>query len=103
MNVLMDTQILILIWIQENKPALSPTARAVLSDHAPAQRSYNMSRVRSKDTKPELIVRKFPHSHGLRYKLLLGTLEVALPKHKTVNFGHDENRPLDAQRTNRGL
>ncbi|WP_405515909.1 hypothetical protein [Spirosoma sp. KNUC1025] len=26
--------------------------------------SYNMSRVRSKDTKPELIVRKFLHAHG---------------------------------------
>ena len=29
--------------------------------HTPAQRSFNMSRVRSKDTKPELIVRKFLH------------------------------------------
>ncbi|WP_246225002.1 very short patch repair endonuclease [Spirosoma terrae] len=31
----------------------------------PSQRSYNMSRVRNKDTKPELIVRKFLHAHGL--------------------------------------
>lgn len=32
--------------------------------HTPAQHSYNMSRVRSKDTKPELIVRKFLHVHS---------------------------------------
>ncbi|MEZ0542560.1 hypothetical protein [Fibrella arboris] len=34
--------------------------------HTPEQRSYNMSRVRSKDTKPELIVRKFLHVHGFQ-------------------------------------
>ncbi|MBC3790396.1 very short patch repair endonuclease [Spirosoma utsteinense] len=28
-----------------------------------------MSRVRSKDTNPELIVRKFLHAHGFRYRL----------------------------------
>lgn len=37
--------------------------------HTPQQRSYNMSRVRSKDTKPELLVRKFLHANGFRYKL----------------------------------
>lgn len=37
--------------------------------HTPAQRSFNMSRVRSKNTKPELIVRQFLRAHGFRYRL----------------------------------
>lgn len=37
--------------------------------HTPAQRSYNMSQVRGKDAKPELIVRKFLHANGFRYRL----------------------------------
>lgn len=60
--------------------------------HTPAQRSYNMSCVRSKDTKPELIVRKFLHAHGFRYRLhdkgLPGKPDVVLPKYKTVIFVH---------------
>lgn len=58
--------------------------------HTPEQRSYNMSIVRSKDTKPELLVRKFLFSHGLRYKLhdkkLPGKPDIVLPKYKTVIF-----------------
>ena len=60
--------------------------------HTPAQRSYNMSRVKSKDTKPELTVRKFLHGHGFRYRLhdktLPGTPDLVLPKYKTVIFVH---------------
>lgn len=60
--------------------------------HTPEQRSFNMSRVKSKDTKPELIVRKFLHSHGFRYRLhdkkLPGKPDLVLPKHKTVIFVH---------------
>lgn len=37
--------------------------------HSKEIRSYNMSKIRSKDTKPELFVRKFLHSHGFRYRL----------------------------------
>ncbi len=33
------------------------------------QRSWNMSRIRSKDTKPELIVRKMLHKRGIRYRI----------------------------------
>ncbi len=32
-------------------------------------RSYNMSQIKSKDTKPELIVRKFLHTNGFRFRL----------------------------------
>ncbi|MCK4788840.1 MAG: DNA mismatch endonuclease Vsr [Desulfobacteraceae bacterium] len=33
------------------------------------QRSFNMSRIRSTDTKPEMVVRKLVHSLGYRYRL----------------------------------
>lgn len=60
--------------------------------HTPQQRSFNMSRVRSKDTKPEMIVRKFLHAHGFRYRLhekkLPGKPDIILPKYKTVIFVH---------------
>jgi DNA mismatch endonuclease, patch repair protein len=35
----------------------------------PAQRSKNMSRIRGKDTKPEMIVRRLTHAMGYRYRL----------------------------------
>jgi len=51
-----------------------------------------MSRIRSKDTKPELIVRKFLFSKGFRYRLndkrLPGKPDIVLPKYKTVIFIH---------------
>ena len=37
--------------------------------HDSATRSYNMSRIKGKDTKPELLVRKYLHSKGLRFRL----------------------------------
>nr|WP_294546670.1 very short patch repair endonuclease [uncultured Rhodopila sp.] len=36
---------------------------------SPAARSRNMSRIRSRDTAPELIVRRFLHKEGLRFRL----------------------------------
>lgn len=39
--------------------------------HSKEVRSYNMSKVKSKDTKPELLVRKFLFANGLRYRLLI--------------------------------
>lgn len=51
-----------------------------------------MSRIRSKDTKPELLVRKYLFSKGFRYKLhdkkLPGKPDAVLPKYKTVIFVH---------------
>lgn len=56
--------------------------------HTKEQRSYNMSRIKGKDTKPELLVRKFLHAQGFRYKLhdktLPGKPDIVLPKYKTV-------------------
>lgn len=60
--------------------------------HSKATRSYNMSRIRSANTKPELLVRKFLHAHGCRYKLhdktLPGKPDIVLPKYRTVIFIH---------------
>lgn len=60
--------------------------------HDKATRSYNMSRVKNKNTKPELLVRKYLFAHGFRYKLhdksLPGKPDIILPKFKTVIFIH---------------
>jgi len=56
------------------------------------QRSYVMSRVSSKDTKPEKIVRSFLHRSGFRFRLhvlnLPGKPDLVLAKYKTVIFVH---------------
>lgn len=60
--------------------------------HEPEVRSYNMSRIKGKDTKPEMLVRKFLFSKGFRYRLhvknLPGKPDIVLPKYKTVIFIH---------------
>ncbi|MBF0595387.1 MAG: DNA mismatch endonuclease Vsr [Candidatus Omnitrophica bacterium] len=56
------------------------------------KRSWNMSRIRSKDTGPEKIVRSFLHRQGFRFRLhvkdLPGKPDIVLPKFKTVIFVH---------------
>ena len=58
--------------------------------HSAKVRSYNMSRIRSKDTKPEELVRKYLFSKGFRYRKndvrLPGKPDIVLPKYKTVIF-----------------
>ncbi len=58
--------------------------------HSPEIRSYNMSRIRGKDTKPEEKVRKYLFSRGFRYRKndarLPGKPDIVLPKYKTVVF-----------------
>lgn len=60
--------------------------------HDTATRSYNMSQIKGKDTKPELLVRKFLFANGLRYRLhvknLPGKPDIVLRKYKTVIFVH---------------
>ncbi len=60
--------------------------------HDKKTRSYNMSRIRGKDTKPEMLVRSFLHAHGFRYSLhnkkLPGKPDIVLSKYKTVIFVH---------------
>jgi len=58
--------------------------------HDKATRSYNMSRIKNKNTKPEMLVRKFLFSNGFRYRIndkkLPGKPDIVLPKYKTVIF-----------------
>ncbi len=60
--------------------------------HSKETRSYNMSRIKCKNTKPEMLVRRFLHANGFRYKLhyknLPGKPDIVLPKYKTVIFVH---------------
>lgn len=60
--------------------------------HSKETRSYNMSQVKARDTKPELIVRRFLFSNKLRYRLydkkLQGKPDIVLRKYKTIIFIH---------------
>lgn len=60
---------------------LSPSARSVL-----------MSRIRGKDTKPEIVVRSLLHRMGFRFRLhrrgLPGSPDIVLPGHGAVVFVH---------------
>lgn len=59
---------------------------------SPAERSERMSRIRSKDTQPELLLRKALHRLGLRYRLhgtgLPGKPDLVFPRYKAVVFVH---------------
>ncbi|MGO7000371.1 very short patch repair endonuclease [Rhizobium leguminosarum] len=68
----------------------------------PEQRSYNMSRIRGRDTGPELALRRAIHSLGLRYRLhvksLPGTPDIVFPSRRAVIlvngcFWHGHNCP----------
>ena len=56
------------------------------------KRSWNMARIKSKDTGPELTVRKFLHRSGYRFRLhrkdLPGNPDIVLPKYKIAIFVH---------------
>ncbi|MDR1493496.1 MAG: very short patch repair endonuclease [Planctomycetaceae bacterium] len=56
------------------------------------KRSWNMSRIRSQETTPEIIFRKLIHRAGFRYRLydktLPGKPDLVLKKHRTVVFIH---------------
>ncbi len=66
--------------------------------HTATQRSFNMSRIKGKNTKPEMLVRKFLHANGYRYRLhggkpasakaMAGRPDIVLPKYRTVIFVH---------------
>lgn len=58
----------------------------------PAQRRLNMSRIRGRDTKPELQLRHGLHAAGLRYRLhppeLPGRPDIVFPRHHAVILVH---------------
>lgn len=79
--------------------------------HNPVTRSFNMSRIKGKDTKPEMMVRKFLHAKGFRYRLhsaqLPGKPDLCFPRFKTVVFingcfwhGHENCKYFVLPKTN---
>jgi DNA mismatch endonuclease (patch repair protein) len=60
--------------------------------HSEEVRRYNMSQIKGKNTKPEILVRKFLFNKGLRYRLhdkrLAGKPDLVFPKYKKVIFIH---------------
>ena len=60
--------------------------------HSPEQRSYNMFRIKGKNTKPELLVRKWLWSRGYRYRLhrkdLPGKPDIVFLRQRKAVFVH---------------
>jgi DNA mismatch endonuclease (patch repair protein) len=56
------------------------------------RRSWNMSRIKARDTKPEMLLRSLLHREGFRFRLhaknLPGKPDIVLPRYKTVIFVH---------------
>jgi DNA mismatch endonuclease (patch repair protein) len=81
--------------LKKNKPYILPkVAVAQFCEengfYTTAQRSYNMSRIRSKGTKPEILLKKALWQAGIRYKApkkpLPGKPDISLKKYKLVIF-----------------
>lgn len=60
--------------------------------HTPEQRSFNMSRIRGADTKPEIVLRSLLHRSGFRFRKnvrsLPGTPDIVFPKFRTIILVH---------------
>lgn len=60
--------------------------------HTREQRSFNMSRIRGRDTKPELLLRRGLHARGFRFRLhcahLPGRPDLVFPKRRAVILVH---------------
>lgn len=58
--------------------------------HSPETRSYNMSRIRGRNTKPEVKLRSMLHRAGFRFRIhdsrLPGKPDIVLPRYKSVIF-----------------
>jgi DNA mismatch endonuclease, patch repair protein len=71
---------------------LSVEEEALTDTLSPEKRSWNMSRIRSKDTGPERMVRSLLHHMGYRFSLqrkdLPGCPDIVLPKYRTVVLVH---------------
>ncbi len=60
--------------------------------HTPQQRRYNMSRIKGKNTKPEMVVRRLCHALGYRFRLhrkdLPGRPDLVFPRYEVAIFVH---------------
>ena len=90
-------------WYLIKKKVTNENIFQIMDVHSKETRSYNMSRIKGKNTKPEILVRKYLFSQGFRYRLyckdLPGKPDIVLPKYRTVIFihgcfwhGHEECR-----------
>jgi DNA mismatch endonuclease (patch repair protein) len=74
------------------RECLFPRRHPTLDKISRERRSYNMSRIRGKDTKPEMLVRRFLHRNGFRYRLHVSTLpgrpDIVLPKYRVAVLVH---------------
>ncbi|MBK1822781.1 DNA mismatch endonuclease Vsr [Burkholderia sp. 500H] len=74
-----------------NRPG-SLARRVTLDSLTPAERSERMSRIKGKDTKPELVVRSLVHRAGYRYRLhgksLPGCPDMVFARRRKVIFVH---------------
>lgn len=56
------------------------------------KRSQMMAGIRSKNTRPEMIIRKWLHAHGYRFRLhrkdLPGSPDIVLPRYRLAIFAH---------------
>jgi DNA mismatch endonuclease (patch repair protein) len=79
--------------------------------HTPQQRHANMAAIHSKDTKPEMVVRRYLWGHGFRYRFnhprLPGKPDIVMRKYRTCIFvngcfwhGHEGCRYYTIPRTN---
>jgi DNA mismatch endonuclease (patch repair protein) len=71
---------------------LHESIRLMVDKLASHRRSWNMSRIRSRDTAPELAVRRLVHRLGFRFRLhnrrLPGKPDLVLARHRTVVLVH---------------
>ena len=79
--------------------------------HTPQQRHANMAAIHSKDTKPEMVVRRYLWGHGFRYRFnhprLPGKPDIVMRKYRTCIFvngcfwhGHEGCRYYTIPKTN---
>ena len=56
------------------------------------RRSWNMSRIKSKNTKPEILVKKYLYENGVKFRSsklkIIGNLDVLIKKYKLALFVH---------------
>lgn len=82
-----------------------------MDQHTAQQRSFNMSQIRSKATKPELLVRHWLWNHGYRYRLNVksvpGSPDIVMRKYRTAIFvngcfwhGHEDCNKYSVPKTN---
>ena len=76
--------------MKPNGVSTFPEGNEVTDILTPDQRQFVMSRIRGKDTKPEMLLRRGLHGRGLRYRLhvagMAGKPDIVFHRHRTAVF-----------------